>query len=141
MKDVDLRNAGSGMTNLEIMQRAQKLKLRNFKYFMRDELIAKSPDGVEMGVVNLDDKANEGTHHVCYFKNGNEKYYFDSFGVKPPKEVINYLKSKILYSTYMIQGFNDTNCSEWCLFVLNRLNQGQDFIDVILEIIDKHKIY
>ena len=141
MRDVNLNNKGDGMTNLEIMRHAQRLKLRNFKYFMRDELINKSPDNFEMGIVNLDDKANEGTHHTCYYKNGNVKYFFDSYGVVPPKELIDYLKSPILYSKYMIQGFNETNCSEWCLFVLNRLNKGQDFIYAVLEIIDKHDIY
>ena len=140
-RDVNLHNDGSGMNNLEIAQHAQRLKLRNFKYWMRDELIGKSPDNSEMGIVNLDDKTHEGTHHTCYYKNGNVKYFFDSYGAAPPKELIHYLKSPILYSTYMIQGFNQTNCSEWCLFVLNRLNKGEDFIDVILEIIQKHDIY
>jgi len=39
-----------------------------------------------------------------------------------------------MYSTYQIQQNNDTNCSEWCLYMLNELNKGKDFIDIIIKI-------
>jgi hypothetical protein len=73
-----------------------------------------------------------------------QKIYFDSFGVVPPTEMINYLKSPILCSTYQIQKVNESNCSEWCLFVLNELHKlhskteslERDFMDVILTIIN-----
>jgi len=35
---VDLHNSGDGMTNYEVISKADKLQLPNFKYFMRDEL-------------------------------------------------------------------------------------------------------
>jgi hypothetical protein len=123
-----------GMTNIEVVRNAERLQLPNFKYFMRDELSNKQPDDLECGFVNLNKSTEEGSHHVCYWKKGDNKYYFDSFGVIPPKEVIEYLKSPILYSTYQIQKFNDSNCSEWCLFVLNKLNKGKNYIDIILDI-------
>jgi len=46
-----------------------------------------------------------------------------------------------MYSTYQIQQNNDTNCSEWCLFMLNGLNKGEDFIDIIIDILNKHKLH
>jgi len=46
-----------------------------------------------------------------------------------------------MYSTYQIQQYNDTNCSEWCLYMLNELHKGKDFIDIIIEILNKHKLY
>ena len=79
---------------------------------------------------------NEGTHWVCWYKNGKDKIYFDSFGVQPPLELIKYLSSPILYSTYQIQQYNDSNCGEWCLHVLNELNRGRDFFDIILNIVN-----
>ena len=86
----------------------------------------------------MDSSKGDETHNYCYWKNGNEKYYFESFGLImliPPKEVIKYLKSPIMYSTYQIQQFNDCNCSEWSLFVLDKLNKDDDYIDVILSIV------
>jgi len=46
-----------------------------------------------------------------------------------------------MYLTYQIQQYNDTNCSEWCLYKLNELHKGKDFIDIIIEILNKHKLY
>lgn len=139
---VDLRNDGDGMSDYEFIEHVKRLKILNFRgYIMRDQLSKLTPLDKECGALNLDDFNNGGTHTVCWFKDENSKYYFDSFGVVPPKELIRYLKSPILYSTYQIQQFNDTNCSEWCLHVLNELNKGREYIDVILEIINKYKLY
>jgi len=55
--------------------------------------------------------------------------------------MIKYLGKNILYSTYQIQQFNDSNCGEWCLFVLNALNKKEDFIDIILNIVNNHDLY
>lgn len=131
-------NDGNGMTNFEVIDEAKRLKLPNFKYFMRDELLGKKPLNKECGVVNLDSSKNDGSHNCCYWIDGDKKYYFDSFGINPPKEMIKYLKSPILYSTYQIQQFNDSNCSEWCLHVLHRLKKGEDYTDIIFSIINTH---
>ena len=144
-----LVNDGDGMTNIEMYNEAHKLGLPNFKYFMSDKLVTTSPSGKkECGIVNLDDSDGAGTHHICYWIdfNTNEKYCFDSFGVAPPTELIDYLSKastlsragahkKILYSTYVIQDINDTNCSELCLYVLNELNKGRDYKTIILELL------
>ena len=79
---------------------------------MRDELNNKVPNNIECGVVNMDSSKGDGTHNCCYWKNCDEKYYFDSFGLIPPREVITDLKSPIMYSTYQIQQFNNSNFSE-----------------------------
>ena len=133
---VNLENDGEGMTNIEIIKHSKRLKLPNFKYRMRDELIREKPLMIEMGIVNLDNKEGDGTHHCCWSKDNDNKIYFDAFGVQPPLEIVNYLKSPILYNTFQIQQYNDTNCSEWCLHVLNELNRKRDFISIILDIIN-----
>ena len=73
---------------------------------------------------------------VCWFKHGDEKYYFDSFGVIAPREIVHYLKPPIIYSTCQIQGFNDTNCGQWCLYVLNELNRKRLFSDIVLDLVN-----
>ena len=141
MSEVNLNNDGRGTTDFELMKHAKRLKLRGFKgVFMRNELTG-TPANHECGIVNLESSHQEGSHWVAYFKNGNEKYYIDAFGARPPKEIVRYLKSPILYSTYEIQQFNSTNCGEWVLYFHNKLNKGEDFIDAVLETIEKHEIY
>ena len=144
---VNLVNDGDGMTNTELYNKAQKLGLPNFKYFMSNELVKASPDKKECGIVNLDDSDGAGTHHVCYWIDTGRRYCFDSFGVAPPTELIDYMKreaepkvkknddTKILYSTHVIQKLNETNCSEISLYVLNELNKGRNYTDIVLELV------
>ena len=134
---ISLENDGSGMSNFEIMEKAKDLKLPNFKYYMMDEIPKHCKDEIECGILNLDSSKNDGTHHVCWWKDKKRKYYFDSFGVGVPKKIIQYLGRPIFESTFQIQQFGDSNCSEWCLYVLNRLNKGDDYSDIILDIIDE----
>jgi hypothetical protein len=47
-------NNGDGLTNFEIDKKAKQLNLPNFKYYMRDELINKTPLNKECGILNLD---------------------------------------------------------------------------------------
>ena len=136
-KHVNLQNDGDGTTTREIEAMAKKLKLVNFQCVMRDELKGKKPKNNECGIINLNTSREPGSHYCCWYKNGNIKYYFDSFGTVPPKEIIKYLGSPIMYSTYQIQQFNDTNCGEWCLYVLKKLNSGKNFTDVVLDIINE----
>ena len=49
------------------------------------------------GIVNLENSNQSGSHWVAYYKNNNKKYYFDSFGNAPPKELVKYLGPKKLF--------------------------------------------
>jgi len=90
----------------------------------------------ECGIVNLDSELNDGTHWVCYYKNHNIKYYFDSFGLDPPNEVKNYLGSNILLSTFQIQEFGTNYCGHLCLKVLYYTDNGITFEDTIFSLIN-----
>ena len=73
---------------------AQKLNIPNYLgCFMIDELPS-APQINECGIVNLEPSSLEGSHWVCWYKNGNNRVYFDSFGETPPPEIIQYLKTK-----------------------------------------------
>ena len=135
--EVDLKDDGDGMTTSEVNAKAKQLKLVNFKCVMRDELKGKHPFSKECGIINLNTSKENGSHWSCWYKNGTKKYYFDSFGLLPPKEIIRYLGRPIMYSTYQIQQIDDSNCGQWCLYVLNRLNNGENFIDIVLDIINE----
>ena len=55
-------------------------------------------------------------------KKRNLKYYFDSYGIQPPLELIDYLGSNIYYSTEQIQQRGTVICDHLCLYVLEKLS-------------------
>ena len=87
---------------------------------MRDYLPRK-PRKNESAIVNLEVSAGGGTHWVCYMKIGDIVQYYDSFGVGPPQEVINYFGDKypIYYNCVQIQKLNQIICGHLCLEWLN----------------------
>lgn len=89
--------------------------------FMRDEIKGK-PLSKECGIINLDDSRNQGTHWVAYVKFNDYIEYFDSYGnLKPPKELIKYLRSKdINYNYDNIQKDHPFNCGHLCLNFLKK---------------------
>jgi len=69
---VDLENAGDGMTNFEIIKKAGKLELPNFRYFMRDELCKAICKKQECGVINVNKSTQPGSHHTCFWVSGDK---------------------------------------------------------------------
>lgn len=89
-----------------------------------------------MSVVNLDDSEGNGTHFVCYVNLPNHKhvYYFDSFGVLPPQEIVKYLKSSgksLLYNSSQYQPIESVLCGWYCCHVLIEMHNGSKFYDVL----------
>ena len=104
---------------------------------MNDEL-RKNIKVHECSIVNLQDSHEQGSHHVCYFKKGKLKYYFDSNVLDPSNEALNYLKRPLITSTYQIQKMGSTMCGQYCLYVLYYLGEGYNFIDILHKLLD-HK--
>jgi hypothetical protein len=124
------------LSNTAIKKYAKMLKINNFKgCYMRDELKTLRLRPLECGVLNLNLSSESGSHWTCWFKFNDDKYYFNSFGLPPPTELVDYLGSPILYSTFQLQEMNDQNCGKWCLLVLKHLNEGIDYIDLILSLV------
>src|SRR5271156_3899720 len=130
-------------SNYDLIDYAKKLKIKYFRgYFMNDELPKKIKTN-ESGIVNLQDSDEQGSHHVCYYKKGKLKYYFDSYGLDPSNEVLNYLKpnnksSDIISNIYQIQKMGSTMCGQYCLYVLFYLQKGYDFVDILHKLLGKH---
>jgi hypothetical protein len=81
----------TALTNYEIEKMVKELKIKDFRgVFMRDTLPNMVND-IECWIINLDVSMNNGTHWVCYYKNNEKCYYFDSFGLDPPLELQMYL--------------------------------------------------
>ena len=124
------------LSNVEIEKYVKMLQIRNFRgCYMRDELKDLKPLDKECGVLNLNLSSEPGSHWTCWFKINNKKCYFNSFGLPPPQELIDYLGSPILCSTFQLQGLNEKNCGKWCLFILKNLNEGSDYMNLILSLV------
>ena len=139
------------MTDSEVCTYAhQLLHLPNFAgALMRDQLGQRTISINECGIVNLE-KANEaGSHWCAWFKKGFQRCYFDSFGQRPPDEVVRYLKTEQEYKTgkCVIQ-FNVTvvqkdlaqECGGLCLYWLYKMGKGFTFNSIMLELKRRHTL-
>ena len=108
-------------SNLEVIDAAKKLSLDEFRgVFLRDTLPTKTKLN-ECVILNLDSSSGDGTHWVMWFKKDKDKFYFDSYGVQPPSELIVYLKSPIFYNSERVQQNGEVFCGHLCLFTLKQL--------------------
>ena len=98
--------------------------------FLRDTLPTKAKLN-ERGILNLDSTSGDGTYCVMWFKKGKDKFYFDSYGVQPPSELIAYLKSPIICYYERVQQNGEVFCDHLCLFALKHLSLGNNLQVVI----------
>ena len=123
------------LSNIEIIDAAKKLSLDRFRgVFLRDTLPTKTNLN-ECGILNLDSSSGDGTHWVMWFKKDKDKFYFDSYGVQPPSELIAYLKSPIFYNSERVQQNREVFCGHLCLFTLKQLSLGNNLQTVIIYLI------
>lgn len=106
---------------------------------MRDEL-GKSPRVKECGVLNLNTHLQSGSHWTCWFKNQNQRYYFDSYGEPPPLELLEYLKTRreivkdlpaVRICSVTVQHDQSNECGALCLYVLKQLALGIQFPSIL----------
>ena len=114
----------------------------NIKYYqnvrMKDELIGKTVQENESGIIGLTDsnKDDKFNHWVAFYKEGNEKYYFCSFGSPITIELLNYLGKNILAHTFQIQPWKSVICGELCVLWLKLMSDGCKYEDIILNLFE-----
>ena len=104
------------LSDIELENYAKDLNIQYFRgVFMKDQLPHKIRKNESM-IINLDDSAGQGTHWVCFSKRDKIINYFDSFGVKPPTELLKYFKNfQVCYNIDQNQNFNEVICGHLCL--------------------------
>lgn len=118
------------LTNIDILKFAKDLKIPYFRgVFMRNDLPRKIQT-IECGIVNLDNKENDGTHWTAYIKKNRNVIYFDSYGnLKPPIELISYFnsngKANVYYTYKNRQKLNSFNCGQLSLKFVNNYIKGK----------------
>ncbi len=117
------------LSNFQIIEKCEELGIKNFSgVFMRDELQAKTNN--ECLVINTDHSQNEGTHWTCLIRRNGTSYYFDPYGFPPTLEVTNICNEPRYYSSFAIQNMNEVICGHYCIYVLQRMSEGNNFNDV-----------
>jgi len=135
-------------TNAELEQEAKRLGFLNFRGVVFKDEVRRlgKPLGIECGILGSKKHSQDDMHWTSWFKFGNKKYTFDSFGLPPDENLEKYLKSPILFSTFQIQQFNQSTCGQWCIWFLHRMNEiamqnakvdDEDYVEVILDAIDE----
>ena len=80
-----------------------------------------------MFVVNLDDSHLPGSHWVAIKNNNGYSLCFDSYGIVPAAEVLNFADKdnfEVVYNTYRIQAFDSHYCG---YFVVDFLESVYDY--------------
>jgi len=122
---MSIKLPNKALSNIELESAIKKLKIPNFRgVFSRNDLPNK-PHRKECGILNLDNLMGNGTHWVAWYKNENKKYYFDSFGLHPPLEIIKYLKAPVFYNTERVQKFGTVICGHLCLYWLKEMSKHE----------------
>jgi len=130
----------------DILHYVDSLHIPHFKGVkMRDELV--TPWDKECGVLNLEPHTEEGSHWTAWFKDGKERYYFDSFGERPPMELERYLKSDkelktdqpvIKRSAVTVQHDLSKECGALCLYVLYHLSNDKPFACILKDLQERY---
>ena len=84
----------------------------------------------ECGIINFDPIDQPGSHWVAYYNNE----YFDSFGLPPPQEIENYLKTSgkdIYYNSSQLQKANSVLCGDYCIHFIKKRNIGISYYDIL----------
>ena len=102
------------MNNLELEDVVKKLKIPSFRGVSLLDTLLKKPNKKKCSIVNFNKSGGPGTHWVAWYKNGKNKIYFDSYGVQPPIEVIQYLGKLIHYNTDQVQPAGQVVCRHLC---------------------------
>ena len=128
--------------NFQLLHWAKELKIKNFSVLMRDEIenykFTKLPVNI---IVNIDPKKEGGVHWSCFhISTDKKKYWFDSYGLPPLKEIINKFrrnkaKSPITAADFQIQDFGMKYCGQLALYILYKLNRKEDFLKTVLELV------
>ena len=123
------------LSNIEIDDAVKRLNIPNFRGCYCINMLPKICHRVECGILNLDNSRGGGTHWTAWHVNNRTKIYFDSYGLDPPLEIIDYLKRPIYCNTDCFQPLDTVVCGHLCLYVLKKLSEGYEFQDILNSLI------
>lgn len=87
-------------------------------------------------MVNMEDSGGGGTHWVMVYNRKPMCIYYDSFGLHPPPDIEKFMKGsgkKSVMSDIQIQNIKSQACGYYCLMVIDMLEEGIPFTDILLD--------
>lgn len=108
------------------------LKIGKIEIMPKDYITADIKDGKY--IVNLDNHNGPGTHWTAFIKNNNIIYYFDSFGLPPPINILKINNKMIYYNIYNIQDIEEKSCGYYCLFFIYYMNKNNNDYKKMLDL-------
>ena len=107
---------------------------------MRDGISSLPLNTLECGALNLNTHLQKGSHWMCWYKWGKERYYFDSLAEPLPKDLKYYMKTlveiakdlpAIICNAVTVQHDQSSECGgSFCLYVLKQLSNGIPFSSI-----------
>ncbi|XP_065652858.1 uncharacterized protein LOC136080174 [Hydra vulgaris] len=89
----------------------EKKKCKGVKInVIKKDNLPKNTQRKECEILNTVDSCTKGFHWICWYKDGDKKLSFDSYGLPPPVEVVNYLKNPVYYNSDRVQFGNTSFC-------------------------------
>jgi len=97
---------------------------------MKDELVNHKPKSGNY-IINLESSSQgNGTHWLSLFVRNKQCFYQDSFGIIPPKEVIDFCKripnSRLAFSEIQMQNINTETCGFFAIGLLIHINRTKN---------------
>ena len=128
------------LTIIELVRYTRLLKIPDFRGVFTRDTLPQYPLNVECGIVNFNTSNLPGSHWVCYYRNKNERIYFDSYRQITPVDFQRYLntgsefdrgKEVIQRNTDIVQAASTPVCGHLWLFVLKSLANGEEFLSIL----------
>jgi len=103
----------------------------------------------KIGIIfNLDPHDEPGSHWICAFIDLEKSaaYYYDSYGYKPPDEVVRLLKRckdqgvKNIYYNDIRHQRKTSECGTFCLLVIICLLKGKEFQDICKSMLNDDQV-
>lgn len=130
-------------TNFEIMDLLKPVMGKNFGgVYSKDQLQLLKPSN-KFWIINLGNRETGGTHWTLVSDyHPTECYYYDSFGLSPPDEILKFMsrastKKTLKYQDMQHQAITSDWCGEFCCFVALLLFHKLDFKTVCEKVLTR----
>ena len=114
-------------SNIELINLCRSYNIPLDAVLYKNQLVNYDSNKTKSFIIDLhDDKDKSTGHWTALFKQNNQWFYFDPFGIIYPSIVKRFCNNKdIEYNTEQIQSFQSGYCGYYCFIFLYYMNQGK----------------
>lgn len=81
-------------------------------------------------IFNLENQDQDGSHWIAAVKTKKAVVYIDPFGIVPPPDIIQFLKTSkkpLVYNTIQFQDLDSVLCGYYCIYFIDKMLSGSQF--------------